>query len=577
MCDTIGKRGKVKDVEFLEYFTESIINWLSKDEKVSSKQLMKYLSVLASFLNWIHESGTSVNEELLDKIRNIGEFYNEYINRTNVELDKDLKENCIDLVVSKVNEYFPSKASNESLAKYINKISQLEKEIKELRKNLDEVTSIQNGLQTTCEQKTDKINLLNEQVNSLEKEKKQKDKETESLKSTIDDLTSRISELEITAEKSNELSFELEKFKQQCEQLNVEAETLKRKISEYKDKIEQLSSSTKKTKLEELIYHKILLTNMSVADILGYINEQGIQASKDEILASLRKMRSKLNIETSMFSLEPMYRIVKPHIKDEGKFTINIPSGSQYYDIMLVSDFHLKEFDSKVMSGFEILNEYCINNNINLILNLGDFYNGSIGNSIDYDTAIKNYDFLEQSISLLPRAEGIFHAILGGNHDRKLTKYGYDPIKILTDERDDFINLGYTHSVIELKGQTSKIGQFDIHHPDNFDFSIDLTDEGIDSTGINDYLNNIYGRRYRKREDSYIDVFGHTHKSQFNYPESYCYIPSFFEGKNKKGACHLKIYFDEDKEIKYMAFMPLSGTTKLSKNNVIIYKKILTK
>ena len=35
---------------------------------------------------------------------------------------------------------------------------------------------------------------------------------------------------------------------------------------------------------------------------------------------------------------------------------------------MLVSDFHIKDIDSKVLAGFDVLNNYCVNNGINLIL-----------------------------------------------------------------------------------------------------------------------------------------------------------------------------------------------------------------
>ena len=42
--------------------------------------------------------------------------------------------------------------------------------------------------------------------------------------------------------------------------------------------------------------------------------------------------------------------------------------------------------------------------------------------------------------------------------------------------------------------------------------------------------------------------------------------------------CHLRIYFDEESDIKYMVFMPLTySNDKLYKNNEIIYQKTLNK
>ena len=140
-----------------------------------------------------------------------------------------------------------------------------------------------------------------------------------------------------------------------------------------------------------------------------------------------------------------------------------------------------------------------------------------------------------------------------------------------------FIDLGYTHSTIALNGFYNPLGKFDIHHPYTFDFPIDLDDDGIDLVDINGYLDDIYQKQGRSRDDSYVDIFGHTHRSQVNYPGSYCFVPSFFEGKSRRGACHLRIYFDEESDIKYMVFMPLIGNGNLIKVYEDIYQKILTK
>ena len=39
---------------------------------------------------------------------------------------------------------------------------------------------------------------------------------------------------------------------------------------------------------------------------------------------------------------------------------------------------------------------------------------------------------------------------------------------------------------------------------------------------IEDYLNTVYERCGQSREDSYFDILGHTHKSQFNCMSSFC-------------------------------------------------------
>ena len=43
LCDAIGKRGKIEDIEFLEYFTDSVAKEFRKNEKISIKQLTKLI------------------------------------------------------------------------------------------------------------------------------------------------------------------------------------------------------------------------------------------------------------------------------------------------------------------------------------------------------------------------------------------------------------------------------------------------------------------------------------------------------------------------------------------------------
>ena len=103
-------------------------------------------------------------------------------------------------------------------------------------------------------------------------------------------------------------------------------------------------------------------------------------------------------------------------------------------------------------------------------------------------------------------------------------------------EREDFINLGYNHSTIYLNDTHNTKGIFSLHHPNSFEFAISLDENGIDSEEIEKYLNKVYQNKSKLRESSYIYIFGHTHKSQFNYEKSYCYIPSYFDSQIKRGA-----------------------------------------
>ena len=320
-----------------------------------------------------------------------------------------------------------------------------------------------------------------------------------------------------------------------------------------------------------------MVESASLDDLLSVIQSNGITSDMSEVSRLLSEMRKDINITNGTFTRKPTYKVVKPRLMANGKFMIDVPSECKHMDVMLVSDFHIKEFDKKTLEGFDMLNDYCAKNGIGLILNLGDFYNGFSSRPIDYTNAVNNRKIVEESIDVIPKADGIYHAVLGGNHERNMSNYGFDPLKMLTDERDDFIDLGYYHSTICLDGVMGNIGKFDLHHPSEFNFPVDLDEDGLTVDDMNDYLEEVYTNIGRSRDDSYIDIFGHTHRNQFNYASSYCYIPPYFEGKNRRGACHLRIYFDEDTGIKYMVFMPLSVSTKLTKNNEIVYQKVISR
>lgn len=578
MCEAIGKKDKINDLEFIEYFTDCVLGEFSKNEKISIKHLNKLIYTIDAFLEWIHESKQAIKEETLDKIRSFSDFYNDYLIRTGTECDEEFKEKSIGMLLTNVNKLYPSKEKDESITKYINRIDELEETIKTIKKQLADATKQKDKLQATYERKCNKVDSLSSELSSIKKDVKAKDKEIIRLNKTIEALNSKLEELQVLLDNSKEEIINLENFKNECELLKQEVSKLNAIIEDYLKEKESISNlQIRQSKLEELIFQKLLTERVTLDGILKYINKKGFVTSREELQNLLKNIKNRISITSNSFSTSPTYRIVRPSVLKNGQFTINVPNRCQYYDIMLVSDFHIEKIDDKVIKQFDILNNYCTKEGINLILNLGDFFNGIGGNALNYANAVENYKLIESAINSIPSSEGLYHAVLGGNHEMGITRYGFDPIKFLSDEREDFINLGYNHSTILLNNSSNELGQFDIHHPDSFDFPIDLTSDGIDIAKFNNCLNEIYTKQGRNREDSYIDIFGHMHKNQINYLESYCYLAPYIRDTQKSGATHLRIYFDGDKKIKYMVFMPLSVNEKLIKNNEIIYQKVLTK
>lgn len=578
MCDYLGKRGKISDTEFIDYFTDCVINEFSKDVKISIKHAAKLVSLVGNFVGWMHDEGSDISEETLDKIRSFDELYDDYLKRNVIDCDTEFREHCILEVIGKVNELYPSEVNSESVAKYIVKVRELEGKVKELERLLEDAKRENGVLQSDLGKSSSKVDTLTEDISSVREELRGKKDYVKELEESLWDLKTQIIDLEgklgiVTSERD-----ELAPYKKQFEELSGEVTRLGKIVSDYKTSEDNKVKQDRKDEiLKGIIYQKLLVESASLEDLLSVIQSNGITSDMSEVSRLLSEMRKSINITNGTFTRKPTYKVVKPKLMANGKFMIDVPAECKHMDVMLVSDFHIKEFDKKILDGFDMLNDYCSKNGINLILNLGDFYNGFSARPLDYTNAVNNRKIVEESIDVIPKAEGIYHAVLGGNHERNMTNYGFDPIKMLTDERDDFIDLGYYHSTVCLDNVMGTIGKFDLHHPSEFNFPVDLDEDGLTVDDMDGYLEEVYTNMGRSRDDSYIDIFGHTHRNQFNYASSYCYIPPYFEGKNRRGACHLRIYFDEDTGIKYMVFMPLSIGTKLTKNNEIVYQKVISR
>lgn len=578
MRNTLGKRkNSVSDVEFLDYFTEYVAEVFRKDEKISIKHVSKVVSCVSAILGWVQEEGQNVSDETLDKIRSFKDFYDEYLERTGYEKDDDLYENYIVFAVNDVNELYPSEVVSESLSKYITKVAELEAVIKRMEKDINEAIRQNALLQAERDKKSERIDSLSKDVRTLEKDVRDKAKTIIELSESVTSLEGRITELSNALNDAQALNLELGSFKEKYEELVLEVARLQGVIDDdIKTKTAEAKRKAKHTNMEALMYQALLFDRINVDGLVRHLKEKHISTDRSEVVEVLNGMKKIVTLDSSRFSTQPSYKIVQPTLREDGVFDIDVPMECKHYDVMLVSDMHIREMEGRVLRGYDAMLDYCSKNNINLVLNLGDFYNGTGSHTLEYEHAVQNYKVVEEAIERIPKQDGLYHAVLGGNHDKNVARYGFDPIKMMADAREDFIDLGYTHSTVRLNSPTNYLGCFDIHHPDDFQFPVDLEDDGIDLDYMNGYLDGIYTKQGRSREDSYIDILGHTHRSQFNYPGGYCYIPEYIDGATRRGACHLRIYFDEDTDIKYMVFMPLSYSTatRLAKNNEIVYQKI---
>lgn len=86
----------------------------------------------------MHQEDSPIDDNTLDIIRSFEDLYDEYLNRTNFDIDLEFTDNVIGKVLETVKELYPSKSDgNESVAKYINQIASLEDSLKKVTRELE--------------------------------------------------------------------------------------------------------------------------------------------------------------------------------------------------------------------------------------------------------------------------------------------------------------------------------------------------------------------------------------------------------------------------------------------------------
>ncbi len=139
------------------------------------------------------------------------------------------------------------------------------------------------------------------------------------------------------------------------------------------------------------------------------------------------------------------YEIVKGMYSDERNRIITEHSENEL-QLMLVSDLH---FGSKYedVRLLHIIYDYCIQNGIHYLLNLGDLIEGHTPNmKIPVDKQI------DHALRVHPFSNEILVFLLLGNHDYSLlTGFGIDVKKAIENTRGDILPLGYGEKILCIK------------------------------------------------------------------------------------------------------------------------------
>ena len=573
LCEAIGKRGKISDMEFLEYFIDCVIKEFRKNDKISIKYISKLVVTVQSFLEWVSEANIEVDTVLIDKIRSFEDFYDEYLNRTNFDIDLEFTDVYLASLLEKVNELYPSEMVSESVLYYLNQIELLKEEIAALKRDLEYQKDLYISLEKSVKTKEKEFEKRQQYYDSINTDIQIKESTIKRLEGEVDKLSKKVSQLTIDSENLVIVRNELKRLREELENKSLEVNKLSKIINERDVEIERDKEKLNRDNLiKDLIIGKICEKSCTLEELIEYLKMNEYEVNKQEIYRLIKEIKDKVNLVSPSFGSSPSYKIVAPMVSTNEVLEIEIPQDCKCYDIMLVSDIHLATIAPNTYDSLNLLNDYCYENGIRIILNAGDFFHFRSSSTSE---VIKQFTGCEKvvkrAISSYPYREGLYHAVLGGNHDRDALKYGFDPIKKLTDEREDFIYLGYDHAKITFNGNSSIM----LHHLKN-KYPEPVGDGKYDTSSIIGAINSYYMQNGISRNSSYIDILGHFHKSGFDAFNSLCIMPSYNFDRVINGANHLKVYFDEKKNIKYLVFIPLlKMEDKLIPVTEICYKKLI--
>lgn len=520
-----------------------IINYLEKTDIESQEEMKKIIEDFQEFMQTFYISANDQTTEISD----------EQLKELEQELANTKKE-IADL--------------NLQLTDLSQKINKKNKEYEKLKQSEISLKQIKNKLEITIENLKKNQTIQRNQIQTYIQEIKENQKEIINLQNTVSELEISLATIE--------------------GQYNVEVLLSKEKdnlISNYSQKEKELAlkeanlvqKQIEDNQIVELILTKLYLEyKIDIESIILELEKLGIKRNKQQIYNQLQLLRTKLKIKGPFFdTFPPTYQIDKSAPQYSEPFNYGVRDYQRCLDFLIKSDLHIKTTTNleELTKKNDDLYNYCIKNNINMIFDLGDSFRiysseKNIENLKEIESLIDKY------ISATPKNTGIYQALLGGNHDEEVLKFGINPIEILSQSCEGFIDLGYAHRLITL-GNPNNCLMF--HHPHQR-----FNENGIinnrSNKDIQDYLNNFYnGRKKINREHVYCDMLGHTHKSKLDFFNSYCTVPSYSKDRIKNGCWHLKIYFDQNQNIDYIIFIPIIYENNLIATSEIVYQKLKKK
>ncbi|MBQ8681959.1 MAG: hypothetical protein IJ509_03505 [Bacilli bacterium] len=552
--------------DIVQYLIDKFIQELPKQTKITAK----IVSTMEIIIGYSADKDILMSKDTTNRIvksiirckeKENDEFLFEQINK----LEETLKFCYPQFLVSKdmIQETENSdniKQLETSLNEAQNKVAKLETIIDNLERK---ITKQNKDYEIVKQQKitlTEIKNQLESQLHQLEKEKINKDTKLINLEKEILEFQTQFKKIE------HELAEKLELMSNAFDTLNDENKANKEKLTE-------LERQANRTNLinETIITCLYRNQKITINDIIHELTKLKINTSHQEVYQHLMELKGKIKIDGPLLNtMPPSYKINKQEPIIHNPFNYFIPDSTKELNILVKSDSHItpRINVTELQMQNDILYNYCSANNIQLILDLGDtfdIFNSIKSQNLDNLNSIRK--LIDTYVNSIPQNTGIYQANLGGNHDSALLEFGINPLELISNQREDLINLGFYHRQIQL-GSPSNI--LYLHHPNRR-----FQEVGMMSNELQSYFHNFYNHQSIDKDNIYCDLIGHTHKSKLDIINSYCQVPSYTKDRVINGCWHLKIYFDNNNQISYINFIPLiTNNNKLTSTTEIPYQKI---
>lgn len=222
----------------------------------------------------------------------------------------------------------------------------------------------------------------------------------------------------------------------------------------------------------------------------------------NEICESLNYSRNKvykmlLNIKNNGYTInrkyyyngDIKYKLVKgPNLYDKNSIEIKMKNTENKFRAIIISDLHIGS-DKQRLDLLNQVYNYCIKNNINIILNSGDIVDGWFGKNKKINKDLEHqFNYL---LKKHPFDKNILNFICLGNHDvDSFYRYGINLMSILENYRHDLIPFAVGEGTIKVKNGNIIL----FHQTDNEQISLNNYENSLIFEGHHHRFATYYNR-----------------------------------------------------------------------------------